>query len=224
MSSTALSRSDRIRVFVAESNPMASQMMESVLLRSRQNFEVQTFTTKCSQTLEELEKSEAHVALISADLQDGPLSGFHVLRHIQNAKLNTAPIMLLNCTDQDLLIDSFRCGARGIFTRTQPIDDLPKCICAVHSGQLWVSNEQIELLLDLVSRLRPLQVLRPGGMALLTVREREVIGLVAEGMTNNEISQKLRLSEHTVRNYICHISEKLGLSSRVELVLYALSR
>jgi DNA-binding NarL/FixJ family response regulator len=61
-------------------------------------------------------------------------------------------------------------------------------------------------------------------MALLTVREREVIGLVAEGMTNNEISQKLRLSEHTVRNYICHISEKLGLSSRVELVLYALSR
>jgi len=73
-------------------------------------------------------------------------------------------------------------------------------------------------------RLRPLQVVRPGGTALLTHREEEVVRLVAEGMRNEDISEKLEITEHTVRNYLCRIFEKLGLSSRVELVLYALSR
>jgi DNA-binding CsgD family transcriptional regulator len=58
----------------------------------------------------------------------------------------------------------------------------------------------------------------------LTRREEEVVRLVAEGMRNEEISQQLAITEHTVRNYLCRIFEKLGLSSRVELVLYALSR
>lgn len=73
-------------------------------------------------------------------------------------------------------------------------------------------------------RLRPLQIVKPGGMALLTHREQEIVNLVAEGMRNEEVSQKLNFTEHTVRNYLCRIFEKLGISSRVELVLYALSR
>jgi DNA-binding NarL/FixJ family response regulator len=224
MSLTTSGRDERIRVFVAESNPMASEMMEAVLLRNRKKFEVQAVTAGSLETFQELEKSESHVALISAELQDGPLAGFRVLQQLRNSKLNTAPIMLLNSIDRDVLIDAMRCGARGIFTRAHPINVLPECICAVHHGQVWLSNQQIELLLELVSRLRPLQVVRPGGMAVLGSRERQVLGLVAEGMRNQEISEKLNLTEHTVRNYLCRISEKLGLSSRVELVLYALSR
>jgi DNA-binding NarL/FixJ family response regulator len=60
-------------------------------------------------------------------------------------------------------------------------------------------------------------------MALLTRRERDVVRVVAEGMRNEEISQKHNLCEHTVRNYVFRVFNKLGLSSRVELVLYALS-
>ena len=218
------SRSGRIRVFVAEANQMASQLMETALLRHRQKFEVQTITSGSSETFRELEKNEPHVAVISAELQDGSLAGFRVLQQLRSSKSNTAAIVLLHSADRDLLIDAFRCGARGIFTRSHSIDVLPKCICAVHSGQVWFSNEQIELLLELVSRLRPLQVVKPGGMATLSNREREVLGLVAEGMGNEEIAQKLDITEHTVRNYLCHLFEKLGFSSRVELVLYALSR
>ena len=65
----------------------------------------------------------------------------------------------------------------------------------------------MELLLDLVSKIRTRSA-----------------GLMAEGMRNEEIAQQLKITEHTVRNYLCRILEKLGLSSRVELVLYALSR
>ena len=99
-----------------------------------------------------------------------------------------------------------------------------KCISAVHNGKAWLSDDQIELLLNLISHLKPLQMVKPGGMALLSDREREVLRHVAEGMQNEEISQKMQISEHTVRNYLCRVCDKLGLSSRVELVLYALSR
>jgi DNA-binding NarL/FixJ family response regulator len=81
-----------------------------------------------------------------------------------------------------------------------------------------VNNDQIELLLKLIRRLRPSQGGKTGR------REEEVVHLVAEGMRNEEISKQLKITEHTVRNYLCRIFEKLGLSSRVELVLYALSR
>jgi two-component system, NarL family, nitrate/nitrite response regulator NarL len=65
---------------------------------------------------------------------------------------------------------------------------------------------------------------KPGAMALLTRREQDIVRLVAEGMRNEEISQKLNVTEHTVRNYLTHVFDKLGMSSRVELVLYSLSR
>jgi two-component system, NarL family, nitrate/nitrite response regulator NarL len=215
---------DKIRVLVAESNRMASQMMETVLQRHRRKFEVQTITSGSSEVIEYLKTSDTQVAVISAELQDGPLAGFRVLEQLRAFNSNTAPIILLNSVDRDLLIDAFRFRVRGIFTRSHSISTLPKCICAVHNGQLWINNEQIELLLALISRLRPLQVVKPGGIGLLTDRERETVQLVVEGMRNDEIAQNLNISEHTVRNYLSRIFDKLGISSRVELVLYALSR
>jgi two-component system nitrate/nitrite response regulator NarL len=216
--------SERIRVLVAESSHMASQLVQAALQKHRQKFEVHVSNRGSSETFRELEQSQPDVAVISAELQDGSLTGFRVLHQLRDAKLNTVAVMLLNSTERDLVIDAFRGGARGIFTRADSVDALSRCICAVHRGQVWVSNDQVEFLLQLVMHLRPLQIAKPGGMALLTRREREVVDLVAEGMRNEEVSQKLNITEHTVRNYLCRIFEKLGLSSRVELVLYALSR
>jgi DNA-binding NarL/FixJ family response regulator len=222
--SSVAPRIERIRVLVAECNRMASQLMETVLQKHRQKFEVHAITSGASETFQELEKIKPDVAVISAELRDGSLAGFRVLQQLRNSKLNAAPVLLLNSVDRELVMDALRCGARGIFTRSHSIGILPKCICTVHSGQVWVDNEQIELLVQMLSRLRPLRVVNSEGMAPLTSREREVLGLVAEGMRNVEISHQLGVSEHTVRNYICHLLDKIGLSSRVELVLYALSR
>jgi len=68
-----------------------------------------------------------------------------------------------------------------------------------------------------------MRVVNADGMRLLTKREDEVVRLVAEGLQNRDIAKELKLSEHTVKNYLFHIFEKLGVSSRVELVLYAVS-
>lgn len=221
---TATSSGERIRVMVADSSRMVSQLIEAALKRCRQKFEVHAFAGGSQETFRELEKTQPHVAIISSELQDGSLTGFKVLQQLRESESRTSSIMLLDLAERDLVIDAFRTGARGVFTRAHSFSTLPKCICAVHRGEVWVSNDQIELLLELVMRLRPLQIAKPGGTALLTRREQEIVQLVAEGMRNEEISRKLSVTEHTIRNYLTHIFDKLGMSSRVELVLYTLSR
>jgi DNA-binding NarL/FixJ family response regulator len=81
----------------------------------------------------------------------------------------------------------------------------------------------MEYVLDALIQARPLRVVNAEGLNLLSKREEEVMRLVAEGLGNREISELLVLSEHTVKNYLFRIFDKLGISNRVELVLYAVT-
>jgi DNA-binding NarL/FixJ family response regulator len=214
---------ERVRVSVVDATLMSSQLIASALKRCRNNFDVRAFTGSSSEVFHQLQNSQPHVAVISAKLEDGCFSGFEVLHQLRALEAKIPAVMLLDSEERDLVIDAFRAGARGIFCRGYSFNALPKCIRQVYEGQIWVSNTDLEFLLDFVSTLRPMKIHNKGGMALLTPRERDVVRLLAEGMRNEEISQKLNLSEHTVRNYVFRVFDKLGLSSRVELVLYALS-
>ena len=144
----------------------------------------------------------------------------HQLRHSQS---KFPAVILLDFTERELVIDAFRAGARGVFYRGYSFKVLPKCIRRVYEGQIRVGNLELEFLLELVISTRPMQPANSGGMALLTPRERDVVRLAAEGMRNQEISVRLNLREHTVRNYLFRIFDKLGISSRTELVLYVIS-
>ena len=215
---------ETIRVSVVESSRMASEMIEGALNKDRPRFKVHAFSTRSSEALRELEKIKPDVTIVSSNLEDGNLMGFRVLYELREARSRIPVIMLVDSDARDLVIDAFRGGAKGVFSRKDSITSLSKCICAVHSGQFWVNNAQLQFLFEMIIRLSPSPVAKPGGMALLTTREQEVTRLVAEGLRNEDIALKLGISEHTIRNYLCHIFEKLGLSSRVELVIYALSR
>jgi DNA-binding CsgD family transcriptional regulator len=98
-----------------------------------------------------------------------------------------------------------------------------KCIQVVHRGQVWASSQQIDYLIDLISQVPSLRVINANGNRLLTPREEQVVALVAEGLSNREIAQELKLSEHTIKKYVFRIFDKLGISTRVELVLYAVN-
>jgi two-component system, NarL family, nitrate/nitrite response regulator NarL len=212
-----------IRVAVADATRMNSQLIVGALKRCHMNFDVHTLTSNSSVAFRELQSYRPNVAVISARLEDGPLTGFKILHQLRASESKIPTVMLLDSTERELVVDAFRGGARGVFCRGYAFNTLPKCIRKVHEGQIWVSNLELEFLLELVITLRPLKVQQAGGMARLTARERDVVRLVAEGMRNQEIALKLNLSEHTVRNYLLRIFDKLGLSSRVELVLYAFS-
>ncbi|HYL98083.1 MAG TPA: response regulator transcription factor [Blastocatellia bacterium] len=212
----------RIRVGIVEATRMGSQLIAEALKHRRSNFDVLACAEDSSQAFRELQSFEPNVAVISAELQDGPFKGFGVLARLRASKTQSAAIMLLNSDRRDLVIDAFRGGARGIFCRGQSLEALPKCIQAVHQGQIWANNNQLEFVLQLITNLRPIQAGRRGLNTLLTPRQREVLALVTKDMKNHEIALELGLTEHTVRNYIFQIFDKLGVSTRVGLVLYAL--
>jgi len=214
---------DTIRVAVADATRMNGELTVTALKRACSNFNVQTLTSNSLIALCELRASQPDVAVISARLEDGPLTGFRVLHGIRTVESKIPSVMLLDSLERDLVVDAFRGGARGLLCRRDSFSALPKCIRQVHNGQIWVNNLELEFLLDLVISMRPLKMQPVGGMARLTQREREVVRLVADGMRNLEIARQLGLSEHTVRNYLIRVFDKLGISSRVELVLYAFS-
>lgn len=83
--------------------------------------------------------------------------------------------------------------------------------------------QQVDYLIDLVSQVPSLRAVNANGNTLVTPREEQVVALVAEGLSNREIAQELGLSEHTVKQYLFRIFDKLGISTRAELVLYAVN-
>lgn len=217
-----LQQGEPLRVFVADATRMSSQLIADALKRSRNNFDVRALTGNSSEVFLAVENSRPHVAVVSSQLEDGQWSGFKVLHQLRASNSKIPAIMLLDSSDREAVIDAFRAGARGVFCRGSAFDALPKCIRRIHEGQIWISNAELEFLLEVVTNLKTFQI-QNTGKALLTPREQDVVRLVAEGMRNQEIGEALSLGENTVRNYIFRVFEKLGLSSRVELVLYALS-
>ncbi len=214
----------RIRILLVDADRMSGQLIASALKRSRHRFDVIAVARNFFEAMRELDEHQPHVAIIGSELQDGPLTGFRFLHQLCASHPKTAAIMLLQECEHEPVVDAFRAGARAVFSRAQSLTALSKCIRVVNAGQIWASNEDIEFVLEALKQSRPLQLGNRSGMSSLTKPEQDIVRLVAEGMKNRDICLKLKVSEHTVRNYLFRIFEKLGVSSRVELVLYAVSR
>ena len=131
--------------------------------------------------------------------------------------------MLLDSSEKEHVLNAFTGGARGVFCRDQRFEVLRKAIKGVHAGQIWADSSQMELLVEALASSRPLRIVNTKGVPLLTERENEIAHLVATGFTNQEICSRFHIRLHTVKNYLFHIYEKLGISSRGELILYVLS-
>jgi DNA-binding NarL/FixJ family response regulator len=133
-------------------------------------------------------------------------------------------VILLDKDEERMVITAFRLGAKGIFCPIQSdFTMLCRCVERVYEGQIWANSSQMGYAMEALTQLAPLPTVGSGRLKLLTKRERDVAWLLVEGFTNRDIARELKLSEHTVKNHIFHIFDKLGVSNRVELVLYATS-
>ena len=213
---------DRISVLVVTADNMTSELLKSAFANGRKGFTVETLTGSSHKIIGELGAYNPDVALITEELQDGPQAGIKVLQKTRDSH-RTSAVMLLQSSKPERVVSAFRDGARGIFYRSHSLKSLSKCIQTVYRGQIWASNEDLEHLISALTYLKPIQINNSDGMPLLTRREEDVVRLVADGLKNREIALKLRVKEHSVRNYLYRIFEKLGVSSRVELILYAFS-
>jgi DNA-binding NarL/FixJ family response regulator len=211
-----------ISLLVAEHSRMGCHLMETALRRCRY-IAVTHSVVESMEAVEGFKATNPDVCIISSALKDGPTAGFRVARELRKMNKSSGIILLLETLDRALVLEAFRSGARGILSRDDPFDMLQKCILKVYEGQVWANTQQLTFLLESLFDSAPVPIRDAKGTALLTSRELSLVQLVAEGRTNRDISQELRLSEHTVRNYLFRIFNKLGVSTRLELALYAIN-
>ena len=208
---------------LAHPSNLACEMLCRGLSGCRGKFHVLGWAVDGTEALKQITDHHPDVALISAALQDGPKAGFKVLRELRVSRHSTSVIMLLDRSEQDGVLHAFSAGAKGVLFRTDGFSVVRKCIRCVHGGQIWASSGQMQFIVEALAERGPLSVLDVKGRPLLTKREEAIVRMVAEGLPNLQISSALRLSPHTVKNHLFRIYEKLGVSNRVELILYALS-
>jgi DNA-binding NarL/FixJ family response regulator len=215
-------RSD-ISVLMATPHVMVRELLMGALKRHRQFHVVESATT-AHEVLEAVQSKDIDVALITPSLADGPLSGLGALRQIRECFPEVKTVVLLNGPERNLVVDVFRAGAKGVFELSaSSFRSLCRCVEQVHAGQIWANGGELSEVMEAFSQLAPMRVVNADGMCLLTKREEDVVRLLVEGMQNRDIARELKLSEHTVKNYLFHIFDKLGVSSRVELVMYAVT-
>jgi DNA-binding NarL/FixJ family response regulator len=212
-----------VSVLIATDHAMSSELLLEALNRQA-CFNVVDSVTTSHDVIEKACSSDVDVALISATLADGPLSGFGALRRIRECRPDVKSVILHDGRERNLVLDAFRAGARGVFSLSQSsFLALCRCVQQVHAGQIWANSLELSEVIEAFYQGAPMRVVNANGMRLLTKREEEVVQLVAEGLQNREIARDLKLSEHTIKNYLFRIFDKLGVSSRVELALYAVS-
>jgi DNA-binding NarL/FixJ family response regulator len=215
--------SNAIGVLIADSNRMQAQLLASAL-RRRPEFHITVCQMDNISILQSITSELPRVAVLSLNPPANVLETVMTLRRFHLSHPEIPKVLLVDTCDRDLVVSAFRSGARGIFSITDAsLRLLCKCLLRVAAGQIWASTEQLNYVMDLVSEVPSLRVLNSRGTRLLTPREEQVVALVAEGLANRGIACELNLSEHTIKKYLFRIFEKLGVSSRVELVLYAVN-
>lgn len=223
MSLPSASASTAIPVLIADSNRIQSQLLASAL-RRRSGFRISACPVDEAAILQAVASTPAKVVVLSLNHSVSIANQMAAMRRVHLSHPAIAKILLVESYDRELVVSAFRSGARGIFCISNThFRLLCRCIQRVAGGQIWANTEQMTFLLDLVSEVPSLRVLNSRGHQILTPREEQVVALVAEGLSNRGIAGELNLSEHTVKKYLFRIFDKLGISSRVELVLYAVN-
>lgn len=212
-----------IGVLVADTNQMQCHLLASAL-RRRPEFHVTSCDFDAEAILRGMTASPIQVAVLNSDHRSQHSPDLAIVRRLHLAHPEIAKILLLAGHDREVVVNAFRAGVKGLFPADHPFRLLCKCILSVHQGQVWANSEQLQYVIEGLVDLPPLRVVNAVGIKLLTIREEQVVALVVDGLSNRGVARELNLTENTVKKYVFRIFEKLGISSRVELVLYAVSR
>jgi len=212
----------QISMLISDSTRMHCDLLRKAFYSARQRFRVVAFASSTVEVLTALQQKRPQVAVISSDLQEGPLSGLRILPEIRRTHPETKVLVVMASPDKELVIDAFRLGAVGVFSRNGPFERLCKSVEVVSQGQIWATSEELHYVLTAFAKSPKPPKLDPKVESRITVREAAVVRLAIEGLSNREIALRLALTEHTVKNYMFRVFDKLGVSNRVELVLASL--
>ena len=219
----AKSRDNKIRVMVADSSRIHTHLLADVLKRDAL-LEVIAFDSDSGSLAAAVTSLNADVLVISANLDEQPARGLEILRELRPNGPRVRAVVLMDSLKDEVVLHAFRVGARGIFSKRQPVELLAKCVHCVYQGQVWASSREMALALDALASAPIVRAVNAHGLSLLSKRELQVVRCLAEGLSNRQIAERLKLSQHTVKNHLFRVFDKLGVSSRIELLFMTLTQ
>ena len=216
----------KIRIVVADDHPIFRDGL-CKLLALEEDFEVVAQAQDGRQVLEVLQQHEPDILLL--DLKMPGLDGLGTLQRLQAVKNKTRVIVLTASDDKNEFVQAMRFGTSGIVLKQTATELLIKSIRKVHAGEIWLdSHTTAAVIRQFVAADEPPPQMAPASSGRererspLSQREREIVALVAQGFKNKEMAEKMFISEQTVKNHLHNIFDKLGVSDRLELALYAI--
>jgi len=204
-----------IRLVLADDHPLILDALES-RFRLEHDFQVLACCANGEETLQALRHHRPDVLIL--DIRMPGKDGLAVLRELQQEKLPTRVVLLTAAVDEDAVLEAIRLGVGGVVLKEMAPRLLVECVRKVHAGQQWLERRSVGRALDKLLR-------REAGAhelaGALTRREIEIVRMVATGLRNKEIAEKLFITEGTVKTHLHHIYEKLHMDSRLALFGYA---
>ncbi len=165
-----------------------------------------------------------HILLLDPALSK--VTGIEALRQLSKLGLRTRTIILTDAIESEQTVEALQLGAQGIILKHSALKLLLKGIRCVHDGEFWLGHERV---LDLIHALRRMAPFRSNAVETgnnrdfgLTAREMQVVKLISSGYTNKDLAKQLGITENTAKHHVTNIFDKLGVSNRMELVLFAL--
>jgi two-component system nitrate/nitrite response regulator NarP len=202
------------RILIADDHPIMLSGVEAILRDSA--YKVVATVSNGAAALEAIPHARPDILIL--DVRMPERSGMDVLRTLRG-RGDQRPIVLLTADlDDDELIEAIQLGVSGILLKDGAQALLLRCLDEVKRGSRWIDKTLLERALAVA--------MKPGqsgasGLASLAPRERAIVGLVAKGLRNRDVAAELGLTEGTVKVYLYRIYEKLGVSNRTELAIYA---
>jgi DNA-binding NarL/FixJ family response regulator len=206
----------RLRVVIADDQPLMRAGFKAVL-EATGSIEV---VAEAGDGEEAVRAAQAHAPdVVLMDIRMPKLDGIEATRRLPRSRV----LILTTFGLDEYIVEALRAGASGFLTKDAPAADLVAAVRAVAAGDAVLSPAVTRRLLDRVAGRLPSAAGAPAsdGAALLTDREREVLQLVAAGLSNAEIASALVLAEPTVKSHVSNLLGKLGLRDRVQAVIWA---
>ncbi len=207
-----------IRVVIADDHPIFRDGLKR-LLTAEPGFEVIGEAGDGHEAVAKAAALRPDVLLLDLAMPRG--NGLQALQDLLDLRLPVRPVLLTAAIDSADTVKALRLGARGVILKESATQLLFKCLHSVMNGEYWVGHERVQ---DIVEQLRKSEAdsdreSTPAGR--LTKRELQIVAAIVEGSSNKDIGQQFSLSQQTVKNHLSHVFDKLGVSNRLELALYA---
>lgn len=207
-----------IRVALADDHPIVLDGLEN-LFRLEPDFQVVARCVNGEESLAAVRRHRPDVLLL--DIHMPGKDGLTVLRELQREKVPTKVVLLAAVLEDEEVLDALRLGVRGMLLKELAPQMVVRCVRKVHAGEQWIETHAFGRALD---TLLQREAGEREAASLLTPREIEMVRMVARGLRNKEMSERLAISEGTVKIHLHHIYKKVKVENRVELILYAQSK